>query len=211
MPPAENSEAGRLLKSQPRDSASYTMADKEEERKAYGAITNDGRRNSLVDAADDEAIIPKGALDPVYEAKARILNRAIQDLGMGRYQWELFVVIGFGWASDNLWPIVTSLILTPVANEFRVSNPPYLTLAQNIGLLAGAMFWGFGCDVCKSSPPCTLRFLLINFVSRSKKGIQHHSRSYSNLGPHFSQRPQFRSYRHFRRSMVFWCWWKFTS
>ncbi|KAH7485874.1 major facilitator superfamily domain-containing protein [Fusarium oxysporum f. sp. albedinis] len=147
MPPAENSEAGRLLKPQPRDSASYTMADKEEERKAYGAINNDGRRNSLVDAADDEAIIPKGALDPVYEAKARILNRAIQDLGMGRYQWELFVVIGFGWASDNLWPIVTSLILTPVANEFRVSNPPYLTLAQNIGLLAGAMFWGFGCDV----------------------------------------------------------------
>ncbi|KAG7418242.1 MFS siderochrome iron transporter 1 [Fusarium oxysporum f. sp. rapae] len=147
MPPAENSEAGRLLKSHPRDSASYTMADKEEERKAYGAINNDGRRNSLVDAADDEAIIPKGALDPVYEAKARILNRAIQDLGMGRYQWELFVVIGFGWASDNLWPIVTSLILTPVANEFSVSNPPYLTLAQNIGLLAGAMFWGFGCDV----------------------------------------------------------------
>ncbi|EWZ82221.1 putative MFS-type transporter PB1E7.08c [Fusarium oxysporum] len=147
MPPAEISEAGRLLKPQPRDSASYTMADKEEERKAYGAINNDGRRNSLVDAADDEAIIPKGALDPVYEAKARILNRAIQDLGMGRYQWELFVVIGFGWASDNLWPIVTSLILTPVANEFRVSNPPYLTLAQNIGLLAGAMFWGFGCDV----------------------------------------------------------------
>ncbi|CVK97465.1 related to 4-hydroxybenzoate transporter [Fusarium mangiferae] len=147
MPPAENSEAGRLLKSQPRDSAYYTMADKEEERKAYGAINNDGRRNSLVDAADDEAIIPKGALDPVYEAKARILNRAIQDLGMGRYQWELFVVIGFGWASDNLWPIVTSLILTPVANEFSVNNPPYLTLAQNIGLLGGAIFWGFGCDI----------------------------------------------------------------
>lgn len=77
MPPAENSEAGRLLKSQTRDSASYTMADKEEERKAYGAINNDRRRNSLVDAADDEAIIPKGALDPVYEAKARILNRAV--------------------------------------------------------------------------------------------------------------------------------------
>ena len=66
---------------------------------------------------------------------------------MGRYQWELFIVIGFGWASDNLWPIVTSLILPAVANEFGVTNPPYLTLAQNIGLLAGAMFWGFGCDI----------------------------------------------------------------
>jgi hypothetical protein len=29
---------------------------------------------------------------------------------MGWYQWQLFIVIGFGWASDNLWPIVTSLI-----------------------------------------------------------------------------------------------------
>lgn len=27
---------------------------------------------------DDAAIIPKGALDPVYEAKARVLNRAVR-------------------------------------------------------------------------------------------------------------------------------------
>ena len=66
---------------------------------------------------------------------------------MGRYQWQLFVVVGFGWASDNLWPVVTSLILTPVTNEFLPTKPPLLTLAQNIGLLFGAMFWGFGCDV----------------------------------------------------------------
>jgi hypothetical protein len=34
----------------------------------------------------------------------------IQEIGMGTYQWQLFVVVGFGWANDNLWPIVTSLI-----------------------------------------------------------------------------------------------------
>lgn len=66
---------------------------------------------------------------------------------MGWYQWQLFVVVGFGWASDNLWPIVTSLIFTPVKNEFKPSKGPFLTLAQNIGLLAGAVFWGFGCDI----------------------------------------------------------------
>lgn len=97
--------------------------------------------------ANDVAIIPKGALDPVYEAKARVLNRAIQDIGMGWYQWQLFIVVGFGWASDNLWPIVTSLILTPIVYEFGPNRPPLLSLAQNIGLLAGAVFWGFGCDV----------------------------------------------------------------
>lgn len=85
--------------------------------------------------------------DATYRAKADVLNRAIQEIGMGRYQWQLFVVIGFGWASDNLWPIVTSLILTPLSYEYAVSKPPLLTLAQNIGLLVGAVFWGFGCDV----------------------------------------------------------------
>lgn len=90
---------------------------------------------------------PHNALDTPYRAKADVLNRAIQNIGMGRYQWQLFVVIGFGWASDNLWPIVTSLILPPLTYEFQVSRPPLLSLAQNIGLLLGAIFWGFGCDV----------------------------------------------------------------
>lgn len=36
---------------------------------------------------------------------------------------------------------------TPITNEFTPSQPPLLTLSQNIGLLFGAMFWGFGCDV----------------------------------------------------------------
>ncbi|KAL3479047.1 major facilitator superfamily domain-containing protein [Aspergillus californicus] len=82
-----------------------------------------------------------------YKLNSNVLNRAIQEIGMGRYQWQLFGVVGFGWACDNLWPIVTSLILVPVTYEFRVSSPPLLLLAQNIGLLVGALFWGFGCDL----------------------------------------------------------------
>ncbi|EFQ89226.1 hypothetical protein PTT_14579 [Pyrenophora teres f. teres 0-1] len=93
------------------------------------------------------SVLEDGSLDPVYEAKAKVLNKAIQDIGMGRYQWQLFVVIGFGWAMDNLWPTVTSLILAPITNEFHPTQPPFLSLAQNIGLLVGAVFWGFGCDI----------------------------------------------------------------
>ncbi|KAI4125803.1 MAG: hypothetical protein LQ338_004083 [Usnochroma carphineum] len=92
-------------------------------------------------------VLDRGAVDPVYQAKAHVLNNAIQQIGMGRYQWELFVLVGFGWASDNMWPIITSLILPAVALEFNQSKPPLLTLAQNIGLLIGAIFWGFGCDI----------------------------------------------------------------
>lgn len=83
----------------------------------------------------------------MYMSNDLIKRLQIQDIGMGWYQWQLFIVVGFGWASDNLWPIVTSLIFTPILNEFHPSRPPLLSLAQNIGLLAGAMFWGFGCDI----------------------------------------------------------------
>ncbi|KAI0126944.1 major facilitator superfamily domain-containing protein [Xylariales sp. AK1849] len=113
-------------------------------------VKKDSRGDNVDDVTtsiDEEAAIPKGQLDPIYEAKARVLNHAIQNIGMGRYQWQLFTVVGFGWASDNLWPIVTSLILAPVTNEFHQTRRPLLSLAQNIGLLAGAIFWGFGCDV----------------------------------------------------------------
>ena len=38
-----------------------------------------------------------GAVDPVFQAKASIINSAFQHIGMGRYQWKLFLLCGFGW------------------------------------------------------------------------------------------------------------------
>ncbi|KAI0877177.1 major facilitator superfamily domain-containing protein [Hypoxylon argillaceum] len=101
----------------------------------------------IVAGFEDETVIPTNSVDITYARKAAVLNRAIKDIGMGWYQWQLFIVIGFGWASDNLWPVVTSLIFTPIKTEFKPPKAPLLNLAQNIGLLAGAIFWGFGCDV----------------------------------------------------------------
>ena len=55
----------------------------------------------------------EGTLDPVYQAKARLVSAAVQEIGMGKYQvcaimiiatfdtergqWYLFIVAGFGW------------------------------------------------------------------------------------------------------------------
>ncbi|KAG8862219.1 hypothetical protein FRB96_001798 [Tulasnella sp. 330] len=92
------------------------------------------------------APLPEASLDPVYAAKAEVLNRAIQDIGFGRYQKWLFVVTGFGWLVDNLWPVVISIILVPVVTEFSFPGP-FLSLSQNIGLLTGALVFGLGSDV----------------------------------------------------------------
>ncbi|EMD35186.1 major facilitator superfamily protein [Gelatoporia subvermispora B] len=97
-------------------------------------------------ATDPPDLFEHGALDPVYQAKAHLIASAIQEIGMGKYQWGLFVVAGFGWFSDSVWPLMGSLILSPVVNEFQF-NSPFLSLALNAGLLAGAIFWAFGCDI----------------------------------------------------------------
>ncbi|TRM58250.1 major facilitator superfamily domain-containing protein [Schizophyllum amplum] len=100
-----------------------------------------------------------GVIDAAYQRKAQILNQAIQEIGMGKYQYLLFVTAGFGWFADSVWPLLTGLILTPVSNEFQFT-PSYLTLAANIGLLVGAVFWGFGCDVFGSRWAFNLTLLI---------------------------------------------------
>ncbi|KAG8771539.1 hypothetical protein FRC12_003544 [Ceratobasidium sp. 428] len=93
-----------------------------------------------------EDVLPDGSVDPVYQAKAELLNDAIQKIGMGRYQWHLFVVTGFGWLADIMWIVIAGIILGPVIQEFQFEGP-FLTLATNIGLLVGAMGWSAGSDV----------------------------------------------------------------
>lgn len=37
-----------------------------------------------------------------YRIKSELVSKCMQEIGMGRFQWELFVVSGFGWITDNL-------------------------------------------------------------------------------------------------------------
>lgn len=41
------------------------------------------------------------AADSAYDRKSKVINKAIQDIGMGRYQWELFILCGMGWLADK--------------------------------------------------------------------------------------------------------------
>lgn len=36
-----------------------------------------------------------------YELKSKLISKAIQDIGMGSYNWQLFVLCGFGWFADK--------------------------------------------------------------------------------------------------------------
>ncbi|KAH7026127.1 sugar transporter [Microdochium trichocladiopsis] len=84
-----------------------------------------------------------------YELKSKLINKAIQDIGMGRYNWQLFILCGFGWFADNLWMQGVSLTLPSLSQEFDISEKTvrYTTSSLFAGLCLGSFFWGMGADI----------------------------------------------------------------
>ncbi len=72
----------------------YPMATESRPQSQNGSLTDISQKIALDGLYDDDT---DESLDPVYHAKARILNNATQEIGMGRYQWYLFCCAGFGW------------------------------------------------------------------------------------------------------------------
>ncbi|KAK4138065.1 MFS general substrate transporter [Trichocladium antarcticum] len=91
----------------------------------------------------------RGTKWTAYEMKSKLVNRAIQDIGMGRYHWQLFVLCGFGWFADNLWMQGVSLTLPSLSAEFGISEKSvrYTTSSLFVGLCLGSFFWGIGSDM----------------------------------------------------------------
>lgn len=120
--------------------------DKEDEAnvgREFSANTVEGLR------AEIDLDIAASGHDTAYDRKSKVINKAIMDIGMGSYQWQLFVLCGFGWLADNLVLQVVALTLPSLTSEFGVSsnNVRYTTCALFVGLCLGASFWGIGADL----------------------------------------------------------------
>jgi hypothetical protein len=75
-----------------------------------------------LESTDSDIYARSASLDPIYEAKARVLNNAIQEIGMGKYQvcFRSFFICNFGERlsarinsvvslhSDGLWMAAVS-------------------------------------------------------------------------------------------------------
>lgn len=76
-----------------------------------------------------------------YNAKVKLLNNALQDIGMGSFQWKLYVACGFGWFMDSFWMFAVSMISLPVQREFAVEKIASLILFKYLGLVLGSTAW----------------------------------------------------------------------
>ncbi|KAK3672686.1 hypothetical protein LTR78_007498 [Recurvomyces mirabilis] len=85
----------------------------------------------------------------LYEKKCVLINHEIDNNGMGRYQWYIWGLCGFGYMLDLLWAQAFGLVLSPLEQElgFSLSNSGNISVAFSAGLTAGAFFWGVLVDI----------------------------------------------------------------
>ncbi|RSL86875.1 hypothetical protein CEP52_015689 [Fusarium oligoseptatum] len=87
--------------------------------------------------------------DEVLALKIRLVNDANDELGWTPFHWKLFFLNGFGYAVDSLLTMVQG-VTGPQAFLELATASSYVNagvVAQNVGLLVGALFWGFGADI----------------------------------------------------------------
>lgn len=90
-----------------------------------------------------ESALGEKTLTPV-EKKCLLIEREIDECGMGKYQWNIWFLCGFGYLIDLLWAQAFGLILEPLRQElgFSGNESGNISVAFSSGLTIGAFTWG---------------------------------------------------------------------
>lgn len=79
------------------------------------------------------------ASDTTAKCQSELLADAIDEIGMGSYQWKLFFLCGVGWMCDCMYTQVISVMVPQVQKEFKLTNPQssYIQSAIMFGMMIG--------------------------------------------------------------------------
>ncbi|KAE9403218.1 MFS general substrate transporter [Gymnopus androsaceus JB14] len=77
------------------------------------------------------------------------LDRTIDRIGMGTYQWTLLSLCGFGWMADNMWIQAVAIILPRVQQHYTVPDNYIGAVSSSMfaGMMIGALGWGTCSDL----------------------------------------------------------------
>ncbi|KAJ2990904.1 hypothetical protein NUW58_g2731 [Xylaria curta] len=98
----------------------------------------------------------------LYEKKCVLINREIDAIGMGRYQWTVWGLCGFGYMIDLLWAQAFGLVLSPMQQEFGFGSGQTGNITSSfnagrygrrfcLGCLGGRRRWAFNFTVLFAS------------------------------------------------------------
>ncbi|KAL4930433.1 uncharacterized protein BDV17DRAFT_280717 [Aspergillus undulatus] len=96
-----------------------------------------------------------------YRLKSELVSQCMEEIGMGWFQWKLFVVTGFGWVVDNFASQGIGSMQPPIQLEFRdIKEVSYSSVAYYVGLILGASFWGISSDLIGRKPAFNYTILI---------------------------------------------------
>ncbi|KAK5997347.1 MFS siderochrome iron transporter 1 [Cladobotryum mycophilum] len=96
----------------------------------------------------NEDVLALQDLDPALNMKMHLVNNAIDEIGWTPYHLKLFFLNGFGYSVDSLILLFQSIISAQAYREFGEKGyKNALTIAVYVGMLTGAIFWGFSADI----------------------------------------------------------------
>ncbi len=90
---------------------------------------------TLTDTRRDDGDDPEMEGLTLYEKKALLVNRELDSHGMGKYQWYIFFLCGFGYLIDLLYAQAFGLVEPAIQQEFGFSGMSNSCL---VGFLASA-------------------------------------------------------------------------
>ncbi len=80
--------------------------------------------------------------------QASTIDEAIEQIGVGRFQWRLLLVNGLTWAADAMEVLMIGFLIVPVMAQFNVSRGQAAGIgsATFAGMFLGAWLWGLAAD-----------------------------------------------------------------
>ncbi|KAJ5976443.1 MFS transporter [Penicillium waksmanii] len=121
-------------------------ADAEKSGSSNTSNNNTGRAFDSGTDFSEEVLVLQGA-DPAMDKKMHLVNNTLDEIGWTTYHWKLFFLSGFGYAVDALQLSLQGIISVQAVIEFQPSYAKGLTIALYMGMLVGALFWGFTADI----------------------------------------------------------------
>ncbi|KAI0249030.1 major facilitator superfamily domain-containing protein [Lactifluus subvellereus] len=108
----------------------------------YSRLSTDDRSHGLDDSEENNV------------DSSTPLDRTIDRIGMGTYQWMLVSLCGFGWMADNMWMQAIAIILPRVQRHFALPDNQIGILSSTMfaGMMFGAVGWGTYSDLMGRIP-----------------------------------------------------------
>ncbi|KAM3451585.1 hypothetical protein BB8028_0005g11840 [Beauveria bassiana] len=109
--------------------------------------SNVEQQNDTVEAATTSQWLPgkEKEQNPQLHNFA-LVDRSIQQIGLGRYQWRMFLTCGFGFFLDSMLPASVGIVLPQIVKQWSVKYPSMILLPGGVGALLGALLCGMFAD-----------------------------------------------------------------